>query len=76
VSGLLTNRAFEYIGTYGKSLETLSVAFSGENDLGMKYVLNECRRLLKVEISDNPFGDTALLSGLHHYEHMCFFMDV
>jgi len=72
VSGLLTNKAFEYIGTHGKSLETLSVAFAGEDDLGMKYVLDGCRCLRKLEIRDSPFGDTALLSGLHHYEHMRF----
>lgn len=72
VSGLLTNKAFEYIGTYGESLETLSVAFAGENDLGMKYVLDGCRRLRKLEIRDSPFGDTALLSGLYHYEQMRF----
>ncbi|KAH9319760.1 hypothetical protein KI387_021529, partial [Taxus chinensis] len=35
VSGLLTDRAFEYIGAYGKTLETLSVAFAGESDLGL-----------------------------------------
>jgi len=72
VSGLLTNTAFEYIGKHGKSLETLSVAFAGENDLGMKHVLDGCRSLRKLEIRDSPFGDTALLSGLHHYEHMRF----
>ncbi|GLJ21719.1 hypothetical protein SUGI_0404760 [Cryptomeria japonica] len=72
VSGLLTNKTFEYIGTYGKSLETLSVAFAGENDLSMKYVLDGCRHLRKLEIRDSPFGDVALLSGLHHYENMRF----
>lgn len=72
MSGLLTNKAFEYIGTYGESIETLSVAFAGENDLGMKYVLDGCRRLRKLEIRDSPFGDTALLSGLYRYEQMRF----
>ncbi|KAH9301842.1 hypothetical protein KI387_013425, partial [Taxus chinensis] len=72
VSGLLTNKTFEYIGTYGKSLETLSVAFAGEDDLSMKYVLDGCTRLRKLEIRDSPFGDAALLSGLHHYENMRF----
>eukprot|EP01018_Ginkgo_biloba_P032603 Gb_35123 [translate_table: standard] len=72
VSGLLTNKTFEYIGTYGKSLETLSVAFAGESDIGMKYVLDGCTRLRKLEIRDSPFGDAALLSGLHRYECMRF----
>eukprot|EP01018_Ginkgo_biloba_P008322 Gb_35574 [translate_table: standard] len=72
VSGLLTDKAFEYIGNYGKSLETLSVAFAGESDLGMKYVLDGCKNLRKLEIRDSPFGDAALLSGLYHYESMRF----
>eukprot|EP01018_Ginkgo_biloba_P005758 Gb_14175 [translate_table: standard] len=72
VSGLLTDKAFEYIGTYGKSLETLSVAFAGDTDLSMKYVLDGCTNLRKLEIRDSPFGDPALLSGLHRYESMRF----
>eukprot|EP00252_Welwitschia_mirabilis_P013449 TRINITY_DN2957_c0_g1_i1.p1 TRINITY_DN2957_c0_g1~~TRINITY_DN2957_c0_g1_i1.p1 ORF type:complete len:595 (+),score=91.33 TRINITY_DN2957_c0_g1_i1:506-2290(+) len=72
VSGLLTNKAFEYIGKYGKSLETLSVAFAGENDRGMECVLHGCSSLRKLEIRDSPFGDSALLAGLNHYENMRF----
>ncbi|GLJ12132.1 hypothetical protein SUGI_0185150 [Cryptomeria japonica] len=72
VSGLLTDKAFEYFGTFGKSLEILSVAFAGQSDLSMKYVLDGCKNLRKLEIRDSPFGDTALLSGLHHYESMRF----
>jgi len=72
VSGLLTDKAFQYVGTYGKRLETLSVAFAGESDLSMKYVLDGCKNLRKLEIRDSPFGDVALLSGLHHYESMRF----
>ncbi|XP_027329879.1 transport inhibitor response 1-like protein [Abrus precatorius] len=72
VSGLLTDRAFEYIGTYGKLVRTLSVAFAGDTDLGLKYVLEGCPNLQKLEIRDSPFGDGALRSGLHHYYNMRF----
>jgi len=70
VSGLLTDKAFEYIGHYAKNLETLSVAFAGSSDLGMEYVLRGCPKLRKLEIRDSPFGNAALLSGLERYESM------
>ncbi|CAM6097047.1 unnamed protein product [Calypogeia fissa] len=70
VSGLLTDRAFEYIGRYGKKLETISLAFNGESDRGMEYLLSGCTKLKKLEIRDCPFGDAALLSGVHRYEQM------
>lgn len=72
VSGLLTDRAFAYIGKYGKIVRTLSVAFAGDSDMGLKYVLEGCPKLQKLEIRDSPFGDAALLSGLHHYYNMRF----
>ncbi|XP_020210954.1 transport inhibitor response 1-like protein [Cajanus cajan] len=72
VSGLLTDRAFGYIGTYGKLIRTLSVAFAGDTDLGLKYVLEGCPNLQKLEIRDSPFGDGALRSGLHHFYNMRF----
>ncbi|KAL6997366.1 Transport inhibitor response 1-like [Sarracenia purpurea var. burkii] len=72
VSGLLTDRAFSYIGQYGKLVRTLSVAFAGDGDTGLKYVLEGCPRLQKLEIRDSPFGDSALHSGLHHYYNMRF----
>ncbi|XP_057470095.1 transport inhibitor response 1-like protein [Actinidia eriantha] len=72
VSGLLTDRAFSYIGQYGKLVRTLSVAFAGNSDMGLKYVLEGCPRLQKLEIRDSPFGDSALHSGLHHYYNMRF----
>ncbi|KAJ0430037.1 putative F-box domain, leucine-rich repeat domain superfamily, transport inhibitor response 1 [Helianthus annuus] len=70
ISGLLTDRTFEYIGKYAKNLETLSVAFAGSSDLGMEYVLQGCQKLRKLEIRDCPFGNAALLSGLTKYESM------
>nr|CAD1841178.1 unnamed protein product [Ananas comosus var. bracteatus] len=70
VSGLLTDRAFEYIGAYAKNLETLSVAFAGSSDRGMQYVLHGCPKLRKLEIRDSPFGNEALLSGIERYESM------
>lgn len=72
VSGLLTDRAFSYIGTYGKLIRTLSVAFAGDTDLGLQYVLQGCPNLQKLEIRDSPFGDGALHSGLHHFYNMRF----
>ncbi|KAK9270650.1 hypothetical protein L1049_026232 [Liquidambar formosana] len=72
ISGLLTDTAFSYIGTYGKLVRTLSVAFAGDSDMGLKYVLEGCPRLQKLEIRDSPFGDLALRSGLHHYYNMRF----
>ncbi|KAJ8771602.1 hypothetical protein K2173_026779 [Erythroxylum novogranatense] len=72
VSGLLTDKAFDYIGRHGKMVRTLSVAFAGDSDMGLKHVLEGCSRLQKLEIRDSPFGDAALLSGLHHYYNMRF----
>ncbi|XP_042486784.1 transport inhibitor response 1-like protein [Macadamia integrifolia] len=72
VSGLLTDKAFSYIGKYGKLIRTLSVAFAGDSDMGLTYVLEGCPKLQKLEIRDSPFGDSALLSGLHHYYNMRF----
>lgn len=70
VSGLLTDLTFKYIGKYAKNLETLSVAFAGNSDLGMQCVLAGCPKLKRLEIRDCPFGNSALLSGLDKYESM------
>ncbi|XP_062019247.1 protein TRANSPORT INHIBITOR RESPONSE 1-like [Rosa rugosa] len=70
VSGLLTDRAFEYIGTYGKRLEMLSLAFAGDSDLGLHHVLSGCDNLRKLEIRDCPFGDKALLANAAKLETM------
>ncbi|TYH72289.1 hypothetical protein ES332_D05G244000v1 [Gossypium tomentosum] len=72
VSGLLTDKAFDYIGRHGKLVCTLSVAFAGDSDMALKYVLEGCPQLQKLEIRDSPFGDAALRSGLHHYYNMRF----
>ncbi|RDX93662.1 Protein TRANSPORT INHIBITOR RESPONSE 1 [Mucuna pruriens] len=70
LSGLLTDRVFEYIGTYGKKLEMLSVAFAGDSDLGLHHVLSGCENLRKLEIRDCPFGDKALLANAAKLETM------
>lgn len=70
LSGLLTDRVFEYIGTYAKKLEMLSVAFAGESDLGLHHVLSGCDSLRKLEIMDCPFGDKALLANAAKLETM------
>ncbi|XP_030946635.1 protein TRANSPORT INHIBITOR RESPONSE 1-like [Quercus lobata] len=70
LSGLLTDRVFKYIGTYGKKLEMLSVAFAGDSDLGLHHVLSGCENLRKLEIRDCPFGDKALLANAAKLETM------
>lgn len=70
LSGLLTDRVFLYIGMYAECLEMLSVAFAGESDKGMAYVLNGCKNLKKLEIRDSPFGDAAVLEDVGKYETM------
>ncbi|KAL7135952.1 hypothetical protein ABFS83_11G133200 [Erythranthe nasuta] len=70
VSGLLTDQVFLYIGMYGEHLEMLSIAFAGNSDKGMLYVLNGCKKLKKLEIRDSPFGDVALLADVGKYETM------
>lgn len=70
LSGLLTDKTFQYIGQYAKQLEMLSVGFVGDSDLGMQAVLEGCPKLRKLEVRDCPFGDEALLTGIHKYESM------
>ncbi|KAI9121218.1 hypothetical protein K1719_008251 [Acacia pycnantha] len=70
MSGLLTDRVFLYIGMYAEQLEMLSVAFAGESDKGMLYVLNGCKKIRKLEIRDSPFGNMALLNDVGKYETM------
>lgn len=72
VSGLLTDKAFEYIGQYGKLVRTLSVAFAGDTDMALKYVLEGCPKLLKLEVRDCPCGDSVLRAGLNHFYNMRF----
>lgn len=72
VSGLLTDKAFDHIGKYGTLVRTLSVAFAGDTDNALKYVLDGCHKLQKLEIRDSPFGDSALHAGLHKYYNMRF----
>ncbi|PIN01798.1 Leucine rich repeat protein [Handroanthus impetiginosus] len=70
VSGLLTDQVFLYIGMYAEQLEMLSIAFAGNSDKGMLYVLNGCKKLKKLEIRDSPFGDVALLADTGKYQTM------
>lgn len=70
LSGLLTDRVFEYIGKHAKKLEMLSVAFAGDSDLGLHHVLSGCDSLRKLEIRDCPFGDKALLANASKLETM------
>ncbi|GAB2284123.1 Protein AUXIN SIGNALING F-BOX 3 [Dionaea muscipula] len=70
ISGLLTDRVFLYIGMYAEQLEMLSIAFAGDTDAAMGYVLRGCKKLKKLEIRDCPFGDKALLMDMGKYETM------
>ncbi|KAL2510585.1 Protein TRANSPORT INHIBITOR RESPONSE 1 [Abeliophyllum distichum] len=70
MSGLLTDRVFEYIGTHAKKLEMLSIAFAGDSDSGLHHVLSGCESLRKLEIRDCPFGDKALLANATKLETM------
>ncbi|KZV45583.1 TRANSPORT INHIBITOR RESPONSE 1 protein [Dorcoceras hygrometricum] len=70
LSGLLTDKVFQYIGTYAKKLEMLSIAFAGDSDLGLHHVLSGCESLRKLEIRDCPFGDQALLANAGKLETM------
>lgn len=70
ISGFLTDKVFLYIGVYAEQLEMLSVAFAGESDKAMIYVLNGCKKLRKLEIRDCPFGNLALLTDIGKYETM------
>ncbi|XP_009604230.1 protein AUXIN SIGNALING F-BOX 2 [Nicotiana tabacum] len=70
VSGLLTDQVFLYIGMYAEQLEMLSIAFAGDSDKGMLYVLNGCKKMKKLEIRDSPFGNVALLADVGKYETM------
>ncbi|KAF7080483.1 hypothetical protein CFC21_084556 [Triticum aestivum] len=73
VSGLLTDKAFAYIGRHGKLIKTLSVAFAGNSDMSLQHVFEGCTRLQKLEVRDSPFGDKGLLSGLNYFYNMRFF---
>ncbi|GAA0156114.1 ubiquitin-protein ligase [Lithospermum erythrorhizon] len=70
LSGLLTDRVFEYIGKHAKKIEMLSIAFAGDSDLGLHHVLSGCDSLHKLEIRDCPFGDKALLANASKLETM------
>uniref|UniRef100_J3LHA6 F-box domain-containing protein n=1 Tax=Oryza brachyantha TaxID=4533 RepID=J3LHA6_ORYBR len=72
VSGLLTDKAFAYIGKYGKLIKTLSVAFAGNSDMSLQSVFEGCSRLQKLEVRDSPFSDKGLLSGLSYFYNMRF----
>ncbi|KAJ6734563.1 F-BOX/TPR REPEAT PROTEIN POF3 [Salix purpurea] len=70
MAGLLTDQVFLYIGMHAKQLEMLSIAFAGNTDKGMQYLLNGCKKLRKLEIRDCPFGNAALLMDVGKYETM------
>lgn len=70
LSGLLTDRVFQTIGASANRLEMLSVAFAGDGDAGLHYILSGCKSLRKLEIRDCPFGDKPLLDNAAKLETM------
>lgn len=70
LSGLLTDKVFKSIGASADRLEMLSVAFAGDSDAGLHYILSGCRSLRKLEIRDCPFGDKPLLQNAAKLETM------
>lgn len=70
VSGLLTDNVFKSIGQHADRLEMLSIAFAGNSDLGLHYILSGCKSLKKLEIRDCPFGDKPLLANAAKLETM------
>jgi len=70
VSGLLTDHLFKSIGAHADRLEMLSIAFAGNSDLGLHYILSGCKSLKKLEIRDCPFGDKPLLANAAKLETM------
>ncbi|KAF6150504.1 hypothetical protein GIB67_030305 [Kingdonia uniflora] len=55
---------------HAEQLEMLSVAFAGDSDKAILYVLNGCKHLRKLEIMAGPFGNVALLVDMGKYETM------
>ncbi|KAJ3708860.1 hypothetical protein LUZ61_012565 [Rhynchospora tenuis] len=72
VSGLLTDQAFELFGKYGKTIRTLSIAFGGNSDLVLKYVLEGCHNLQKLEIRNSHFSDAGILACIGHFYNIRF----
>ncbi|CAL9750267.1 unnamed protein product [Musa acuminata subsp. burmannicoides] len=70
LSGLLTDLVFKSIGASANCLEMLSVAFAGDGDAGLHYILSGCKNLRKLEIRDCPFGDKPLLDNAAKLETM------
>ncbi|KAG6508785.1 transport inhibitor response 1-like protein Os05g0150500 [Zingiber officinale] len=70
VSGLLTDLVFKSIGASANYLEMLSIAFAGDGDMGLHYILSGCKNLRKLEIRDCPFGDKPLLQNASKLETM------
>ncbi|KAJ3708865.1 hypothetical protein LUZ61_012570 [Rhynchospora tenuis] len=67
VSGLLTDQAFELFGKYGKAIRTLSVAVGGNFGLALKFVLEGCHNLQKLEIRNGHFSDVGILASIGHF---------
>lgn len=75
ITGLFTDQLLENVGTHGKKLEVLHLAFGRNTDLGLHFVLSGCNSMRKLSIRDCPIGGQALLGNSDRLERMqCFWM--
>ncbi|XP_042404563.1 F-box protein FBX14-like [Zingiber officinale] len=70
ISGLLTDKVFEYIVNRGKLIRTLSVWFAQNTEPYLKYVLEGCPNLQRLEINGSNFSYAELLSAIHRFYNM------
>ncbi|KAF7123932.1 hypothetical protein RHSIM_Rhsim12G0020000 [Rhododendron simsii] len=46
------------------------VTYAGDSNRGVLFVVNGCRNLRKLEVTECPFGDAALLANVRRYKTM------
>jgi transport inhibitor response 1 len=62
IAALLTDAGLRSIGEHD-SVEVLSLAYTGDSDLGLHYILSGCKSLKRLQITDCPFVGMALLAN-------------
>ncbi|KAM0849242.1 hypothetical protein ACQ4PT_053851 [Festuca glaucescens] len=68
IAGRLTDAGLRSIGEHADSVEVLSLAFTGDSDIGLHYILKGCKSLKRLQITDCPFGGRALLANAARLE--------
>jgi transport inhibitor response 1 len=61
IAAQLTNDGLDYIGRHANKVEVLSLAFTGDSDMGLHYILRGCKSLKRLQITNCPFSGTTLL---------------